>query len=520
VTTLKFDVQILSSSEPLLPPFLPLMQNATVSFPAVEHLLGSVGGGVGGGAPPTRMLELLDDYKRLGFQPGDKKQLFAKLTPPMPGLSVPTERAGGLAAPKFKPFDGLSRARGLVSDVSGFAADHPISPDDLIGDTKLLGSIFLKQIVDSDPDNVPVDDPAKLFNTIDNPGVFATRPVMTTVQAAGNTEVRFIWKPRIKPAGLPFPLTNRGGMALIVKGRVTKSGEPRADAAFQVHGQLTNFGLAFGNLLTVNFNGVTFESGGGRKMSFKADIKDVEFGSELAFVEKMTQLLPTNDLGAAPAIQPQPDGVTIRFAAAIPSFSLGGMSLQNIAITTSISLPFVDKPAAVRFSLSERDHPFLVSVAIFGGTGFFALEVRTDGTVQLEAAIEFGGIVSLDLLGIVRGGVYLFAGVYVSLDSGQHIVSGHLRFGGYVDVAGLISVSIEFYIELRQQDTILVGEGSVTINVRILFFSLSQTFTVSKTIAGFGEAPSIALGATAGGSPDFTSTMNPFQWEKYCRAFN
>jgi hypothetical protein len=121
----------------------------------------------------------------------------------------------------------------------------------------------------------------------------------------------------------------------------------------------------------------------------------------------------------------------------------------------------------------------------------------------------------------------VFAGVYLSADSATQVaVSGYLRFGGYVDVAGLISVSIEFYIALtyRFSDKILLGEGRVTISVKILFFSLSRSFEVSRRIAGFGEAPTeaILISAAAGeppALPGFTSTMSGLQWEKYCGAY-
>ena len=187
----------------------------------------------------------------------------------------------------------------------------------------------------------------------------------------------------------------------------------------------------------------------------------------------------------------------------------------------------------MRFSLSERSNPFLVSVSIFGGTGFFAVEVRTDGIVQVEAAIEFGGIVSLNLLNIVRGGVYLLAGIFVSIQSsGQLVISGHLRFGGFVDVLGLVAVSIEFFVALTYAGGKLVGEGRVTFSVKVLFLNESFSFRVRQEIAAFGAAPigqtllsllasSTAATDTAAASarPEPMALMNEAQWSKYCRAF-
>jgi hypothetical protein len=60
----------------------------------------------------------------------------------------------------------------------------------------------------------------------------------------------------------------------------------------------------------------------------------------------------------------------------------------------------------------------------------------------------------------------------------------------------------------------------VTISVKVLFFSLTKSFTVTRKIAGFGDDPagSIVGDATAG-PPNFTNIMSPPQWERYCKAF-
>jgi hypothetical protein len=46
---------------------------------------------------------------------------------------------------------------------------------------------------------------------------------------------------------------------------------------------------------------------------------------------------------------------------------VGIFSIQNIALTAAISVPFVAQPAGVRFAISERHHPFIVTVGFLGG---------------------------------------------------------------------------------------------------------------------------------------------------------
>jgi hypothetical protein len=537
VTGFKFDVKTFAIHGALQPPFLPFIETAQIIAPDVEKLLGSAAGALSGARAPTREMKFHDKYKKHEFTDLNPAQVFAEFSQAMPAIMVPPERAGGLAAPQFKPMNGLSRVRGLVSDVAS-AAENQINLDEMLDDgSKLLGVITLKKMIEAVSDNVPSNNLGQLFKDIDLPHVTATRPILSTVQTADGVEVRFLWKPALKTreADLPKPLVNNGGMGLTVKGGVRTSRNPNAGANFEIDGKLVNFGLKFGNLLTVNFDEVAFKSGGAKKMEVRTKLAGlalddalapITLGDQLKFIQKMQGLLSTGGLGNAPTIQPQPDGVVVRFGVAIPSFAIGILSIQNIALTTSVSLPFVEKPAAVRLSLSERANPFLVSVSIFGGTGFFALEMRTDGTVLIEAGIEFGGIVSINLLGIVSGGVYVFAGIYFSVGSANNIaVSGHLRFGGNVDVAGIISVSIEFYIALTYQiaDKVLIGEGRVTIGVKVLFFSLKKTFSVSRRISGFGDAPGEGLVFAVAGDqstlPNFTTTMSPAQWHKYCKTF-
>ena len=196
-TGLTFDVKRLSHTGGVQPPFLPKLQGATVSIPAVERMLGSVAEGGGGNTPPAGTLKLHEDYLN-GFAANDREQIFAKLSPPMPGLSIPASRAGGLTAPKFPPANRLSRARGLTREVQSLSGDARLDPEQIIGDTKLLGMIALKSIIDQTIDTLPGGDPAAIFSMIDQPGVFVTRPILKTVQTGPNAiETHFLWKPRL-----------------------------------------------------------------------------------------------------------------------------------------------------------------------------------------------------------------------------------------------------------------------------------------------------------------------------------
>ena len=65
----------------------------------------------------------------------------------------------------------------------------------------------------------------------------------------------------------------------------------------------------------------------------------------------------------------------------------------------------------MRFNFSEREHPFSLTVSLLGGGGFFAIGIGSAGVKEIEAALEFGAAVAIDL-GVASGGVEIKAGVY------------------------------------------------------------------------------------------------------------
>ena len=130
---------------------------------------------------------------------------------------------------------------------------------------------------------------------------------------------------------------------------------------------------------------------------------------------------------------------------------------------------------------------------------------------QIEAAIEFGGNISLNL-GIASGGVYVMAGIYFSYSASQVMLTGYLRCGGYLEVLGLICISIEFYLGFTylKKDPSggeAWGQATVTVKVEIAFFSKSVSLTVEKRFAG------------AAGDPTFEDVITLPDWQDYVLAF-
>jgi hypothetical protein len=505
----------------------------------------------------------------LQYLAGASTHLFADIAPtaPLPTLSVPVRLAGGLFAPAFHALDGLSRSVGPTS-----TAATPLDPAAMLGNVKLFGTIPLQALLaplGDLPSQVAAPDTlARLFDTIDAPGsiddpqILVPRPILSTVDRAAQSatraggtgaqsaiavpavETRFIWKPPVTTAKLPDPLgaitKPPQKVVLVCKGRLLTPATSDASAdnkpSFDVVGTLAHFTVQL-PIIKIEFDRLTFTAGSGRNPSIDPHINAIRFTGDLEFLNALAGLLPTGlNSGPPSALTPagafaqrrlrrdavvtvQPGGAIVRFDLAVPAFAIGILAIQNIALTSSLSLPFVeDTPLAVRFGLSERAHPFLVTVGIFGGGGYFGMEVRSSGSVLVEAAIEFGANVAFDI-GVAAGGVYLFAGIYFSSDGK---LTASIRCGGYLEVLQLVSVSIEFYIGLTRQpeDNSLYGTAVLTIGVKVLFHSFSVTQEVQKRIASLGAGLSLSPESTvAPPPPAFEDVVNPNQWQQYCRAF-
>ena len=121
-----------------------------------------------------------------------------------------------------------------------------------------------------------------------------------------------------------------------------------------------------------------------------------------------------------------------------------------MTLSAALHLPFTGAPLSTKFEFSKKEDPFLVSVAMFGGGGYFGMEVTSEGIKSVEAALEFGGNISIDI-GVASGGVYIMAGIYFHLEEDNVVLSGYLRCGGSLEILGLISLSLEFYMELSYE---------------------------------------------------------------------
>lgn len=133
------------------------------------------------------------------------------------------------------------------------------------------------------------------------------------------------------------------------------------------------------------------------------------------------------------------------------------------------------------------------------------------GVEEIEAGIEFGGNVSLNL-GVASGGVYVMAGVYFGKTAEVCVLTGYLRCGGYLSVLGLISVSLEFYLAFTWRrkaggGSEVWGQASLRVSVSVCGFSKSVELSIERRFAG------------ASGDPTLEAVLTADDWQTYCLAF-
>lgn len=153
-------------------------------------------------------------------------------------------------------------------------------------------------------------------------------------------------------------------------------------AQTSVTGSLQNFALTLGGVVGIKFDNLSFNAPAGKKLDVSANIhgKGLQFLGDLSFLQTLQDLIPTGGFQDPPNLDVTGDGITAGYTLPIPSVGVGVFSVENISLSAALTLPFFPpSPLRFRFAFSEREHPFLVSVSLLGGGGFFGIALGPDG---------------------------------------------------------------------------------------------------------------------------------------------
>ena len=343
--------------------------------------------------------------------------------------------------------------------------------------------------------------------------------------------IRFDWNPKIKnwPESKPiFRANDKRGLLVAVEAKVKKNGSTSPKVS--VNCSLKNFDLVLvapAEFIELNFEKIEFSVDSKAKTNVDVLLSDIKFVGVLSFVETLRDLIPLDGFSDPPYLDITKEGIDAGFSISLPTIAVGVLCISNISLGAGINVPFIGRhPLSVRFNFCTREKPFQLTVMGLGGGGFFGITINPSGVAILEAALEFGASVSVDL-GVASGGVHIMAGIYFRIENSKASLTGYLRMGGNLNVLGLINASIELYLGLRYEFSSgkCVGEAKLTIGISVLFFSADVTISCERKFAGSNGDPTLRqmlglnLDMTLEKELEHIGKETQYAWREYLEAF-
>lgn len=482
------------SAPPSRPRVYPEMEEAEIGIRAVQRMLSD--------PKATLTVEYPELYKHKAFGNGNDGEVFLQAVNPFSlvyGDKVKTDSLGAIASPGMD-IAGLSRVLGPAADLDKVAANE-FNPAQFFKDAKILGGINIADIIGI-VSQLALDD----------------APEMLSRELPDRIEASFNWDTTIDgtdPLGLFVHSAGGKTTKLTMNGVVSSPILDSTATTFESRATLVNFKVNLFGFIIVWFDRLQFETKAGSKSDVLVDLhptdEAIEFGGPLEFVNELREIIPVDGFSDPPNLDITPSGLTASYSLNLPSIGVGVFTLANVSLGAGFSLPFDSRPMQVRFNFCERERPFSLTVSMFGGGGFFALGIGAEGVKEIEAALEFGAAVSINL-GVASGGVEVKAGVYFHWLQESVELSGYVRLHGELSIIGLISASLTFNLQISYlkegHESLVWGEASLIVEVEVLVFSASVEVHCRREFAGSES------------DPTFLDLMpDPALWDSYCAAY-
>jgi hypothetical protein len=256
------------------------------------------------------------------------------------------------------------------------------------------------------------------------------------------------------------------------------------------------------NLVRINFNTIIFRNESKKKtdvsiqlvqqndgidMPVGFDHVPFEFMNQLSFVNKLKDLIPSGGFkigsDTGPFVEVDTQSVRLGYTLPIPNLTFGAFTIENIKLISVFELPLKNLPLRFKFSFGKREEPFIITVSMLGGGGFFSISMGADGIEIIELSMEFGAHSAIDFGGVAYGSVHMMAGVFMKFTGERDPpITGFINAYGRICVLGMISASVEFYLGLTYDHKLGTVHGIATLYVKIktLFFKRSVGVTLER----------------------------------------
>ncbi|HBZ8093441.1 TPA: hypothetical protein MM168_005258 [Klebsiella variicola subsp. variicola] len=301
--------------------------------------------------------------------------------------------------------------------------------------------------------------------------------------------LNYDWDTRVTPypaGGNPIFEPKREGR-LTIRSLLEADLRNTMPPVFNVSASLDPFSInLFGAVpfLSILFNTMSFSARSGRETRLDVSIDHVEFRGALTFVKTLqTYLNQTFGMSVEP--RKGGPGLVVGYSFSKNLIPLTAFQLQMVSFNISCEMPFDNEPARFRFSLSRPDQPFMISTGIYGGGGHVAIQSRADTLEVLDASFEYG-VVTAFQFGPAVGRGRITAGIYIRLSVREATLSGYFNASGIANIAGLVTVSAQFRVQLWYdlKSGRTAGMATFCISFSIGFFNYEYDVTVSYASQG------------------------------------
>lgn len=487
--------------------FLPLIAEWSIRVPSIETLLkANTPGTMASAADVPIRITYHDRFVKVGFDKKENpREIFAKLLAPVP-LRFSSDKVGGLAKPDIDII-GLSRSNGPVGGPgdNGAGTDNMLTAlmtakqlrheenananavaakdfftsegggqEEELFNATLLGAISLKDIIEE------ADIPS-LTTTVDPPP--PARPEIVTTE--------YLFRVTKFRSTKLFRQSTEGETRLTILSRIEHNHVQTQSSGMLIEGTLTRFQLNFYEYINVNFKELRFNSTQGGKFDVSVSLHNeypIVLGQRLGPFGMLSKVLEGAGLGNA-IIEPTQDGIRVGLAIGLPPIATGFWSFENVKLRSALEISFAGRPLRLYFGFSSPEDPFQLAASLLGGGGYLEITASTRGLEKVKGALEFGGVVSINLY-IVAAKAEILAGFYVELAfSGESsdpkpTLGGYWRVCAFVQLLQFISVSIEIGLGLAYifEENRLVGTGWAVLRLDLLLYSETLRVEVSMKL--------------------------------------
>lgn len=242
-------------------------------------------------------------------------------------------------------------------------------------------------------------------------------------------------------------------------------GEPK----FEAEGHLGAFDITLigsFDAVTLQFNGINFRTTGG-PLDCDIQYSGFKIGPKLEFLQALQPFFDTKP-GSGFYLRPldRAIGLEAGYGLNVGTISFGTVSFFNISLNAAARLRFDNRPATFVASLSRRDAPFTISVAPYGGSGFFALEANTEGIVGFEASFEYGGAAAF-AYGPLTGQGRLMIGIHIRTSKGSRAEISATFYAGGTAAIWIFNFGASLYVSAQPANERLVGNATFTFSFSV-----------------------------------------------------